>query len=124
MGKFMRKGIDPYKAGIIKVDIPSNKIIENNFWNISIHECSYVMIMEILFFRKYNMASFSYSNTKCLYQYFAPYSDFYIKIKPDNQNDWITYYIRRNNGVQLGFITKDKNNFIYISGLNHQNTKE
>lgn len=123
-GKFMRKGIDPYKAGIVKVDIPSNKIIENNFWNISIHDCSYVDEYGNTFFsgntiwHPFNIATpNAYINT------FAPYSDFYIKIKPDNQIDWVTYYRGENYGVQLGYITKDINNYIYISGLNHQNTK-
>lgn len=123
-GKFMRKGIDPYKAGIVKVDIPSNKIIENNFWNISIHDCSYVDDYGNTFFSGNTIwHPFHIATPNAYINTFAPYSDFYIKIKPDNQIDWITYYRGENNGVQLGFITKDKNNFIYISGLNHQNTK-
>lgn len=123
-GKFMRKGIDPYKAGIVKVDIPSNNIIEKKFWDIEIHDCSYVDENGNTFFSGNTIwHPYDIATSNAYINIFKPYSDFYIKIKPDNQIDWITYYRGENYGVQLGFITKDINNFIYITGLNHQNTK-
>lgn len=121
-GKFMRTGIEEYKAGIIKVDIPSNKIIEKNFWDIETHQCSYVDEYGNTFFSGNTIwHPFHIATPNAYLTTYTPFSDFYIKINPNNQIDWITYY-RGNKNVQLGYITKDRNNNIYFIGTSNQNT--
>lgn len=114
-----------YPAGIWRVDLTTNAITKINLpFRYQVQLTAHIDYLGNVFFSglSENINQTDIATPNAYMTTTGPYlKTFMIKYNQNNIKEWGTFY-GGNGGTQLGFVTKDNENYIYLTGMSSNNT--